>query len=290
MNDFIIMTDSCCDLPAQIADTLELSVLPLSFTINGKEHFNYLDNRDISSEYFYRLLREGTQCTTSAANATAFLSAMEPILEQGKDILCICFSSALSTTCASAQMAEKELALKYPNNKIYVVDSLSASLGQGMLAYYAVQQKQNGKTIEQVYQWIEQNKLHLCHWFTVDDLNHLKRGGRISPAVAFVGSLLGVKPILHVDDKGHLVNVGKIKGRRASLSQLVEKLEETEVHIAEQTIFISHGGCQEDAELLAKMIRKQLPVKDIIISPIGPVIGSHSGPGTLAVFFFGTKR
>ena len=159
-----------------------------------------------------------------------------------------------------------------------------------MLAYYAVQQKQNGKTIEQVYQWIEQNKLHLCHWFTVDDLNHLKRGGRISPAVAFVGSLLGVKPILHVDDTGHLVNVGKIKGRRASLSQLVEKLEETEVHIAEQTIFISHGGCQEDAELLAKMIRKQLPVKDIIISPIGPVIGSHSGPGTLAVFFFGTKR
>ena len=290
MNDFIIMTDSCCDLPAQIADTLELSVLPLSFTINGKEHFNYLDNRDISSEYFYRLLREGTQCTTSAANATAFLSAMEPILEQGKDILCICFSSALSTTCASAQMAAKELALKYPNNKIYVVDSLSASLGQGMLAYYAVQQKQNGKTIEQVYQWIEQNKLHLCHWFTVDDLNHLKRGGRISPAVAFVGSLLGVKPILHVDDTGHLVNVGKIKGRRAPLSQLVEKLEETEVHIAEQTIFISHGGCQEDAELLAKMIRKQLPVKDIIISPIGPVIGSHSGPGTLAVFFFGTKR
>ena len=133
MNDFIIMTDSCCDLPAQIADTLDLSVLPLSFTINGKEHFNYLDNRDISSEYFYRLLREGTQCTTSAANATAFLSAMEPILEQGKDILCICFSSALSTTCASAQMAAKELALKYPNNKIYVVDSLSASLGLSLI-------------------------------------------------------------------------------------------------------------------------------------------------------------
>ena len=149
---------------------------------------------------------------------------------------------------------------------------------------------ENFKTIEQVYQWMEQNKLHLCHWFTVDDLNHLKRGGRISPAVAFVGSLLGMKPILHVDDTGHLVNVGKIKGRRASLSQLVEKLEQTAVHIAEQTIFISHGDCPEDAELLANMIRKQLPVKDIIINPIGPVIGSHSGPGTLAVFFFGTKR
>ena len=187
-------------------------------------------------------------------------------------------------------MAAKELVLKYPNNKIYIVDSLSASLGQGMLTYYAVQQKQNGKTIEQVYQWMEQNKLHLCHWFTVDDLNHLKRGGRISPAVAFVGSLLGMKPILHVDDTGHLVNVGKIKGRRASLSQLVEKLEQTAVHIAEQTIFISHGDCPEDAELLANMIRKQLPIKDIIINPIGPVIGSHSGPGTLAVFFFGTKR
>ena len=290
MKDFIIMTDSCCDLPAQLADTLELTVLPLSFTINGKEHFNYLDGRDISSSHFYRLLRQGTQCTTSAANTNAFLSAMEPVLEKGKDILCVCFSSALSTTCASAQMAAKELALKYSNNKIYIVDSLSASLGQGMLTYYAVQQKQNGKTIEQVHQWMEQNKLHLCHWFTVDDLNHLKRGGRISPAVAFVGSLLGMKPILHVDDTGHLVNVGKIKGRRASLSQLVEKLEQTAVHIAEQTIFISHGDCPEDAELLAKMIRKQLPVKDIIINPIGPVIGSHSGPGTLAVFFFGTKR
>ena len=220
MNDFIIMTDSCCDLPAQLADKLELTVLPLSFTINGKEHYNYLDGRDISSSHFYRLLREGTQCTTSAANTNAFLSAMEPVLKKGKDILCICFSSALSTTCASAQMAAKELVLKYPNNKIYIVDSLSASLGQGMLTYYAVQQKQNGKTIEQVYQWMEQNKLHLCHWFTVDDLNHLKRGGRISPAVAFVGSLLGMKPILHVDDTGHLVNVGKIKGRRASLSQL----------------------------------------------------------------------
>ena len=152
MNDFIIMTDSCCDLPAQLADKLELTVLPLSFTINGKEHFNYLDGRDISSSHFYRLLREGTQCTTSAANTNAFLSAMEPVLEKGQDILCICFSSALSTTCASAQMAAKELALKYPNNKIYIVDSLSASLGQGMLTYYAVQQKQNGKSIEQVYQ------------------------------------------------------------------------------------------------------------------------------------------
>ena len=141
-----------------------------------------------------------------------------------KDILCICFSSALSTTCASAQMAEKELVLKYPNNKIYIVDSLSASLGQGMLTYYAVQQKQNGKTIEQVYQWMEQNKLHLCHWFTVDDLNHLKRGGRISPAVAFVGSLLGMKPILHVDDTGHLVNVGKIKRSKSFFISIGRKI------------------------------------------------------------------
>lgn len=290
MSDFMIITDSCCDLPSKLAQELELTVLPLSVNINGKEYFNYLDGSDIKFEEFYRILRQGATCSTSAVNTEAFTNKMEPILEQEKDILYISFSSALSTTYNSAQIAANELSAKYPNRKIYVIDSLSASLGQGMLVYYAVQQKQSGKSIDEVKDWIEHNKLQLCHWFTVDDLNHLKRGGRVSTATALVGSILGIKPILHVDDTGRLINVGKVKGRKASLSELVDHLEDTATHISEQTIFISHGDCEEDAELLSKMIRKRMRVKNVIINFVGPVIGAHSGPGTMALFFFGTKR
>ena len=290
MNDFIIMTDSCCDLPAQLADKLELTILPLSFTINGKEHYNYLDGRDISSSHFYRLLREGTQCTTSAANTNAFLSAMEPVLKKGKDILCICFSSALSTTCASAQMAAKELVLKYPNNKIYIVDSLSASLGQGMLTYYAVQQKRSGKTIEQVYQWMEQNKLHLCHWFTVNDLYFLKKGGRVSASTALLGTLLNIKPVMHMDNDGHLILKGKVRGRKASLDALVNKAGELGIDLASQTVFISHGDCVEDAEYVRDQMKEKYGVSDFLINYVDCVIGAHSGPGTVALFFMGKER
>ncbi len=290
MSNFIIMTDSCCDLPEQLSRELEVTVLPLSVSVNNHEYMNYLDGSDISFEKFYRFLREGAQCSTAAVNVNSFFTAMKSVLEQEKDILCICFSSALSTTYNFAKIAANELSASYLNRKIYVIDSLSASLGQGMLIYHAVQQKRSGKNIEEVRAWVEHNKLQLCHWFTVNDLNYLKRGGRISATTALVGSILGIQPILHVNDERQLINVEKVKGRKASLIKLAQHLEEKAINISNQTIFISHGDCKEEAEFLAKLIRKQTYVKNIIINFVGPVIGSHSGPGTIALFFFGTKR
>ncbi|NCB30801.1 MAG: DegV family protein, partial [Clostridia bacterium] len=169
-------------------------------------------------------------------------------------------------------------------------DTLCASLGQGMLIYLAVQQKQAGKSIEETRDYVESNKLHLCHWFTVDDLHHLHRGGRVSAASAVVGTMLGIKPVLHVDDEGRLIFIEKVRGRRNSLKALVKKMEETALAPATQTIFISHGDCLSDAELLASMIREKMPVQNIIINYVGPVIGAHSGPGTIALFFLGAKR
>ena len=187
-------------------------------------------------------------------------------------------------------MAAEELAAKYPDSKIYCVDTLAASMGQGLLVYLAAQKKQSGATIEEVHDFVEQNKLNLCHWFTVDDLNHLKRGGRVSAATALVGTMLNIKPVLHVDDEGHLINVGKARGRKASIESLFNHMKESAINPSEQTVFISHGDCEEDALTLKKMIQKEFSPKEIQINSIGPVIGAHSGPGTLALFFLGDKR
>ena len=187
-------------------------------------------------------------------------------------------------------MACEELAAKYPGRKVFCVDTLCASLGQGMIIYYAVQQKRKGKSIEEVRDWVEQNRLHLCHWFTVDDLNHLKRGGRISPAMAFIGGMLNFKPVMHVDDAGHLAPVGKVRGRRASLDALVDHMEQTALEPRTQTVFISHGDTPQDAEYVASEVKRRLGVQHVVINDVGPVIGTHSGPGTMALFFFGTHR
>lgn len=290
MNDYAIFTDSSCDLPAEMVEKLELTVLPLSFNLNGKEYYNYPDGRELSFSDFYAHLRSEEACTTSAVNVEAFASAMEPVLQSGKDVLCLAFSSGLSNTYNAAKLACQELAAKYPERKVYAVDTLCASLGQGLLVYLAVQEKRKGKTIEEVRDWAEENKLHLCHWFTVDDLKHLKRGGRISGATALIGTMLNIKPVLHVDDEGHLINVGKVRGRRASLIALVDHMEETAIDPAAQTIFISHGDAQEDAEFVAEEVRRRFGVKTVLINYVGPVIGAHSGPGTMALFFLGTHR
>lgn len=290
MDNFAIVTDSSCDLSAPMAEELELSVLPLSFSIGGKEYLNYLDGREMPLSDFYAHLRAGELSTTAAVNVESFISVTEPLLQQGKDVLNIAFSSGLSNTCNAAQMACRELAEKYPERKVYCVDTLSASLGQGMLVYYAVQQKRAGKSIEEVRDWLEQNKLHLCHWFTVDDLNHLKRGGRISAATALIGSMLNIKPVLHVDDEGHLISMGKARGRRASLDALADHMEQTAIDPQEQVVFISHGDSPEDAEYLAAEVKRRMGVKEVIANTIGPVIGSHSGPGTMALFFLGKQR
>lgn len=290
MNDYVIFTDSSCDLTAEIAEELELTVLPLAFNMNGKEYRNYLDGREISFPDFYENIRGGEDCTTSAVNMEAFASAIEPVLKSGKDVLCIAFSSGLSNTYNAAKLACEELAPKYPERKIYAVDTLCASLGEGLLIYLAVQEKRKGKSIDELHNWLEATKLHLCHWFTVEDLNHLKRGGRISAATALIGTMLNIKPILHVDDEGHLINVGKSRGRRASLAALVDHMAETATDPASQTVFISHGDSQKDADFVAEEVKRRFGIKNVVTNYVGPVIGAHSGPGTIALFFLGTHR
>lgn len=290
MNDYIIITDSCCDLTPTLADNSELTVIPLHLTIDGKEYRNMLDGSDIDSKTFYGKLRAGITATTSAVNPDVFNSVFEDALKEGKNILYLAFSSGLSSTYHASTIAAEELMQRYPDSKIYCVDTLAASLGQGLLVYLAAQKKKNGATIEEVRDFVEQNKLHLCHWFTVDDLNHLKRGGRVSATTALLGTMLNIKPILHVDDEGHLINVGKVRGRKASIESMLIHMKESAINPSEQTVFISHGDCEEDALALKEMVEKEFSPKQIEINTVGPVIGAHSGPGTLALFFLGDKR
>ena len=285
-----IITDSTGDLTPELIRDLQLTVIPMEFTIDGKSYRNYPDGHEMSAKAFYHLLRAGKTSTTAQINAHEFMDWADPILQAGEDILYLAFSSGLSGTCQSAYMAKEELSARYPDRKIYVVDSLAASMGEGLLAYYASKMQLEGKTIDEVYQWLQDNKLHLCHWFTVDDLNHLKRGGRVSSAAALFGTMLGIKPVLHVDDAGHLIPVAKIRGRRQSLDTLVAHKEQTVTNPEEQEIYISHGDCEKDAQYVADQIRARWNVKEIVLNEIGPVIGTHSGPGTVALFFLGSKR
>ena len=248
------------------------------------------DSVSEDTKAFYEAMRQGESATTSAANPDAWANAMEPVLAQGKDVLVIAFSSGLSTTYQSAVIAADELREKYPDRKIAVVDSLCASLGQGLLCWHAARKQDEGLSLEALTAWLEEHKLNLCHWFTVDDLAYLKRGGRISAATALVGTLLNIKPVLHVDDEGHLVSVSKSRGRKASLQAMVDQMEKSALPGENDYIMICHGDCYEDAQLLANMCKEKLGVKEVFIGYTGAVIGSHSGPGTLALFFLGSKR
>ena len=290
MPNYVIVTDSSCDLNQEIAEQLELKILPLSFHLDGEEHKNELNWPEITPEKFYKKLREGSTCTTSAVNMESFKNLMETYLKEGLDILCPCFSSGLSGTYQAAKMAGEELAALYPERKIYVIDTLCASLGQGLLIWYAANQRLNGKSIDEVRDWLEENKLHLCHWFTVDDLNFLKRGGRVTSAAALFGTVLSIKPVMHVDNNGHLIPISKVRGRKASLDALVDHMAQTATDPKNQTVFISHGDSKEDAEYVSNQIKKRLGTKTVFINFIGPVIGAHSGPGTIALFFLGTER
>ena len=288
MRDYVILTDSCCDFSAEMVDELGLHVLPLSFVMEGKEYFNYPDNRDIDPKVFYSKLRAGTLGTTSAINVAVFAETMTPLVESGKDILCVSFSSGLSTTYQSACIAAKDVAASHPGFKILVVDSRAASLGQGLLVYLTVQEKKKGRSIEELRDFVEECKGHIDHWFTVDDLNHLKRGGRVSAAAALVGTMLQMKPVLHVDDEGHLIPVSKVRGRKASVKALLDKMDELVEDPS--VVFISHGDCEEEAVALGESIKAKYPVKRLVINYVGPVIGNHSGPGTLALFFQGKHK
>ncbi len=290
MRDYCIVTDSTCDLPANIVTDLGITVIPMEFQLDGTTYLNYPDGRDYDFHAFYDALRAGKASTTSQVNYQTFLDTFTPILESGRDILYLAFSSGLSGTYNGSVIAANDLMEKYPGSKVISVDTLSASVGEGLLVYTAAKKREEGLSLDELAQWVTDNRLHLCHWFTVDDLNHLKRGGRVSPAVAIIGTALGIKPVMHVDDEGHLIPVSKVRGRRKSLDALVEHMAETCDKPESQTIFIGHGDSKEDAEYVAKLVRQKFKVKNIILNYIGPVIGSHSGPGTIALFFFGTHR
>lgn len=287
MNDYVILTDSSCDLPDDIVKKYQLEILQLDFIVEGEGSFHN-DQADI--EKVYSKLRNGANIKTSAANISQASEAIEALFNQKKDILYLGFSSGLSSTYQTVYMAGQELMEEYPERKMISVDTLAASMGQGLLVYKACQAKDAGKSLEENAQYIEDIKLKLCHWFTVDDLFFLKRGGRISGVIATVGTMLSIKPILHVDDEGHLINVSKVRGRKAAITELVNRMEKLAVHPEDQDIFISHGDCIEDAEKLASIIKERFGNDRITISYVGPVIGAHSGPGTLALFFLGEHR
>jgi DegV family protein with EDD domain len=287
MRDFVIVTDSSCDLPRQVAKKMDVAVISLEVNI---EDVGTKLNHEIDIKEFYEFLRSKKSAKTSAANMDRFIATFEPFLADGKDILYIGFSSGLSATYMASKNAAEELSEKYPDAKIFTVDSLCASLGQGLIVTLAARKRDSGATIDEVRDYVESIKLNLCHWFTVDDLFFLKRGGRVSGATAVLGSILSIKPVMHVDNEGHLINVEKARGRSAAIKALVEKMKATVIEPATQTVYISHGDCYDDAKKLADMVTEEFGITDILISEVGPVIGAHSGPGTLALFFLGTER
>ena len=282
-----IITDSCCDFPQNLYDQLNLGLVSLAVNYKGETVNSYTEQwlKDM-----YQGLRAGESASTSAVNPTVWAEAMESVLKNGEDVLVLAFSSGLSTTYQSAVIAADELMEKYPQRTIKVVDTLCASMGQGLLVWYACKKRDEGKTLEEVWQWTEDHKLNLCHWFTVDDLMYLKRGGRVSAATALLGTMLQIKPVLHVDNEGHLINVSKVRGRKASLDALVKKLGQTGLDGENDTVFISHGDCIDDAQYVADKVKELYGTKEVVISYVGAVIGSHSGPGTVALFFLGSER
>lgn len=290
MSEFVIVTDSAADLPDELVREMGVEVVPLRFTIDGQTYEDHPDRRDMPIEEFYDRLRAGQMGSTAAVNVGEYHDALRPILESGKDVLVLVFSSGLSTTYQSAVIAAEELREAFPERTIAVVDTLCASLGEGLLVWHAVNLKKAGKSLEEVRDWAEANKLNLCHWFTVNDLHFLKRGGRVSAATAVVGSMLQIKPVLHVDNDGHLINMSKARGRAASLKSLADKTMELADPKQGQMIFISHSDCLEDAKAVGERLKEEGLARDVVYNHIGPVIGSHTGPGTVAVFCLGTER
>ena len=287
MTSYQIITDSACDLPAELLQQLRVSTVPLSVLFRGESR---PDSVDEGIKEFYDGLRAGDIATTSAVNPDGWANVIEPAFQAGQDALVLAFSSGLSTTYQSAVIAAKELMEQYPDRKAYVVDTLCASLGQGLLVWYACQKRDEGYALEDLRDWMEGNKLNLCHWFTVDDLMFLKRGGRVSATTALVGTMLQIKPVLHVDDEGHLINVAKARGRKASIDALAKKVAELGEGFNNETMFISHGDCPEDAAYLANILKEKHGAKHVHINHVGAVIGSHAGPGVLALFFLGNHR
>ena len=290
MGTYRIVTDSTTDLTPELIQELDVQVIPLCYMMGGKTYHNIPGGGEMTDKEFYAKLRAGSMSTTTQVNSEEFLHVFTPLLEAGQDVLYIAFSSGLSGTYQSAVLAREELKQRFPDRRLEVFDSLCASMGEGLLVYHAAKLRNAGKSLDEVLAWLKGNVLNVCHWFTVDDLNHLKRGGRVSTATALVGTMLGIKPVLHVDNEGHLIPVSKVRGRKQSLDALVKRMEETAQEPAGQMVFISHGDCLEDARYVERQVREKLGVQQVEVGYIGPVIGAHSGPGTVALFFLGKER
>lgn len=285
----ILFTDSCCDLPISFVNENNIQVMPIIVNINGEDIPDDL-GKSISHKDFYSLIRNGKLPKTSQVNVDTFERNFKKYVREGYSIIYIGFSSALSGCVNSARLAKEIIDEEIKDADITIVDTKSASMGLGLLVYYAANMLKEGKSKEDIVNWLENNKLKVNHWFTVDDLNHLKRGGRVSSTVAIVGTMLSIKPIMHVDNEGRLIPISKVKGRKKAIKVLCDKLKEKILDSENQTVFISHGDCIQEAENLKGLILSEVKVKEIIINNIGPAVGSHSGPGTLALFFIGNSR
>ena len=290
MADYVILTDSSCDLPAELADQMQLTVLPLTVDMDGKLYRNYLDGREIGFHEFFEQVVTAKSAKTSAVTSEQFMEVLEPLCQAGVDVLYLAFSSGLSGTYNSGAIAMRELSEKYPERKLYAVDSLCASLGEGLFVDLCHEKKEAGMTIDELRDYAESLKLHICHWFTVNDLIFLKRGGRVSAATAIVGSVLSIKPVMHMDNEGHLIKVDVARGRKASLRALVAKMEKLATDPEKQRVYICHGDCLQDAEYVASLVREKFGITDIRINYVGPVIGAHTGPGVVSLFFVGSER
>lgn len=287
MRDYMITVNSTVDLPKEWLEERHVPVVPLKYTIDGE---TYTDMEGLSAKEFFGKLREGKMSVTSQVNPEEAADLLEPYIQEGKDILHLGFSSGLSGTLNSMRIAGQMLEEKYPEAKIIVIDTLCACLGEGLLLYKALQGKAEGMTIDELAQWVEDNKLHICHNVTVDDLNHLHRGGRISKTTAVLGTLVQIKPIIHMDNYGKLQVIGKERGRKKSLNKIVDMAVEQSKGWDNDIIMITHGDCLEDAEYVAKVVREKMGIDNILINNIGTVIGSHTGPGVVAVFCMGNQR
>ncbi|MDR3645200.1 MAG: DegV family protein [Clostridia bacterium] len=286
---YTITADSTCDLPQGYVPEDELPIIPLSYTLDGKT-YSGRDGDSLPPEEFYAKMRAGAMPQTALVNVAEAEHFFDGVVSSGSDVLHLCFSSALSGTFNSTRVAAQAINEKYGRTCVTVVDTLCASLGDGLLIHYAFEQKRAGKSLEETRDWLEQNKLHLCHNFTVSDLFHLHRGGRVSMTAAIVGTMLGIKPVLHVDNEGRLIPIRKVRGRPQSLTALVDNMERQVGNFDNKVVFISHGDCLADAEYVAKLVQERFSPVEIIMNFIGPVIGTHSGPDTVALFFMGETR
>ncbi|HHX11423.1 MAG TPA: DegV family protein [Clostridiales bacterium] len=287
MGNFIITTDTTSDLPEEYLQENNLNLLSLYYNFNGTV---YGGNNNLDSKVFYDMMRGGAMPTTMAANPETARELFIDLLDQGYDILHIAFSSGLSSSYSAAATAAREICEERQEAKIIVIDSLCASLGEGLLVHKAIQMKNSGKTIDEVAEWVEKNKLNLCHMFTVNDLHHLHRGGRVSKTTAIIGTLINVKPVLHVDNDGHLVPLNNVRGRKKALVALVDQMTSRTKGYDNDTVFISHGDCIEDARYVAELIKERFGIDNSLINYVSPTIGAHSGPGTVALFFMGDHR